>query len=107
MDEPRVDRPHALWWIAILGGMGLTGALALSATAHAWWEAHVTAWTPRPLLIAIFAAACLEHVRKALVAVREAERAGLQATSLAWGWQTLLLGWPSLRLLRARTRRAA
>jgi hypothetical protein len=38
-------------------------------------------------------------------AVRIAERAGLQRTSLAWGWQTLLLGFPSLDLLEKRVER--
>jgi hypothetical protein len=39
-------------------------------------------------------------------AVRMAERAGLHQTSMAWGWQTLLLGFPSLGLLERRIERA-
>jgi hypothetical protein len=37
-------------------------------------------------------------------AVRIAERAGLRASSLAWGWQTFLLGFPSLARLEQRIR---
>ena len=40
--------------------------------------------------------------------VRIAERAGLHETSMAWGWQTFLLGFPSLGLLeRGQAERAA
>jgi deazaflavin-dependent oxidoreductase (nitroreductase family) len=35
-------------------------------------------------------------------AVRMAERAGLQRTSMAWGWQTFALGFASLRMLAER-----
>ena len=31
-----------------------------------------------------------------------AERAGLRETAMGWGWQTLLLGFPSLDLLEQR-----
>jgi hypothetical protein len=47
----------------------------------------------------------MEHVRKAIKAVRTAEAAGLHATSAAWGWQTFTLGAPSLRLLKKRVDR--
>ena len=97
-----VDRPHWGWWVAILGGMTLTGVLALSPAAHAAWSEAVTVWTPRWLLGSIFAWAVLVHVQKGMVAVRLAERAGLHATSTAWGWQTFALGFASLRLLRRR-----
>ncbi|MCZ6782381.1 MAG: NAD-dependent epimerase/dehydratase family protein [Proteobacteria bacterium] len=97
-----VDRPHWGWWVAILGGMTLTGVLALSPAAHAAWSEAVTVWTPRWLLGTIFVWAVLVHVHKGMVAVRLAERAGLHATSTAWGWQTFALGFASLRLLRRR-----
>lgn len=62
----------------------------------------MTRWTPRWLLAPLLAWAVLEHVRKALLALRAAERAGLHQSSLGWGWQTFLLGFPSLALLRRR-----
>jgi 3beta-hydroxy-delta5-steroid dehydrogenase/steroid delta-isomerase len=104
-DTEIVDRPHWLWWIAILGGMAATGALAISATAYAWWSARVTPWIPRAAIGAVFVWACGLHAWKGLRAVRLAERAGLRETSLAWGWQTLLLGFASLRLLERRAAR--
>lgn len=97
-----VDRPHWGWWASILGGMTLLGVLTLSPSAHAAWQSQVTTWTPRWLLGGIFVGACLLHVYKGLKAVRMAEQAGLHQTSMGWGWQTLALGFASLRLLRKR-----
>ncbi len=101
----RVDRPHWAYWLAIPFGMGLTAVLAFSGDAHALWEANVTTWTPRWLLAGIFVWAAGVHVYKGMKAVRSAERAGLHQTSLSWGWQTFLLGFPSLGLLEKRVER--
>ena len=97
-----VDRPHWGWWLSIGVGMGLLGTLAISSGAHDLWREHVTVWTPRWLLGIVFVCAVLEHVRKAMEAVRLAERAGLSETSRRWGWQTFALGFASLRLLKRR-----
>jgi len=48
----------------------------------------------------------LTQLHKGLKAGRLAERAGLHDTSIAWGWQTLLLGFPSMNLLLPRIERA-
>ncbi len=100
-----LDRPHWGWWVAIPAGMGLLGVLALSPTAHAAWQDAIGPWTPRPLLLATFAWAVGLHVWKGLRAVQLAERLGLRRTALAWGWQTFLLGFASLRLLERRAER--
>lgn len=100
-----VDRPHWAWWLAIPFGMALLAVLAFDAGAHAWWAAHVTSWTPRWLLQPIFVWAALLHVYKGMKAVRLAERAGLHASSMGWGWQTFLLGFASLGLLEKRIER--
>jgi len=97
-----VERPHWAWWVVILAGMTLTGALAISTAAYGWFAAHVTTLLPQPLIGAIFVWACWLHVKKGLRAVQMAERAGLRETSLGWGWQTFLLGFASLRLLEER-----
>ena len=106
-EHESVDRPHWAWWVMILAGMTLTGAFAISGSAHAWFAAHVTHWLPRPLVGAVFVWACWLHVRKGLRAVQIAERAGLHETALAWGWQTFLLGFASLGLLEARVAKRA
>ena len=101
----KVDRPHWAWWVAILPGMTLTGALAISDTAYDWLTANVTAWIPRAAIAATFVWACWLHVKKGLRAVQLAERAGLHETALGWGWQTFLLGFASLGLLEQRIAR--
>jgi hypothetical protein len=102
-----VERPHLAWWVAILAGMALTGTLAISDWAYGWFAAHVTALLPRSAIVAIFVWACWLHVKKGLLAVQLAERAGLHATALGWGWQTFLLGFASLGLLEKRIARRA
>jgi 3beta-hydroxy-delta5-steroid dehydrogenase/steroid delta-isomerase len=97
-----VDRPHWGWWVAILSGMACLGALAFDARAHALWSEAVTTWTPRWLLQGVFVWAVSLHVYKGMKAVRLAERAGLHATSMGWGWQTVALGFASLSLLEKR-----
>lgn len=101
-EHERVTRPHPAWWVAVLGGMGLLGLLALSPGAHAVWQSWIGPWTPRPLLLGIFGWALGLHVWKALRAVQLAERLGLSRTALGWGWQTFALGFASLRLLERR-----
>ena len=101
-EQEGVDAPHWAWWVAILAGMGATGALAISDACFGWFAAHVTGAIPQWAIGALFAWACWLHVKKGLRAVQLAERAGLRETSLAWGWQTFLLGFASLRLLERR-----
>ncbi len=101
-ERQQVDRPHWGWWVSIGSGMTLLGTLAISSDAHALWSQGVTTWTPRWLLGAVFVWAVLFHVYKGMKAVRMAERAGLEETSLGWGWQTFALGFASLRLLERR-----
>ena len=96
------ERPPWYWWLLIPTGMGLTALLALSSGAHGWWSTHITPWTPRWLLGGIFVWAALVHVRKGFKAARLARQAGLESDAFGWGWQTFLLGFPSLGLLEKR-----
>ncbi len=98
-----VERPATGWWVAILSGMGLLGLIAHRRRVWEWWSRRVTSAVPRPVYRAVFWVAVGLHVGEAAYAVRDAERDGRSASSLRWGFQTLLLGFPSLRLLRRRT----
>ncbi len=104
-ERETVERPHWGWWALIPSGLGLLGVLALSPSAHAAWQGWVGPWTPRPLLLGVFAWAVGLHVWKALRAVQLAEKLGLSRSALAWGWQTFALGFASLRLLERRAER--
>ena len=97
-----VDRPALGWWLAIEGGLGLLALVALSPAAYALWATRVTGAFSQSRLLALLVVSLLVHVGEALYARRIAQRLGLAADG--WFWQTLALGFPSLRLLRARAR---
>lgn len=94
---PRVVRPHLAWWLAIFGGLGLTFALALSQTAYDAFTSVVPLFS-RAVVRAIAVGALAAHVGEGLYAYARAKTAKLP-TAAGWGWQTLMLGYPSLRLL--------
>src|SRR5262245_2315888 len=100
-----VERPHWALGLAIAGGLGGLGVLALSPAAHAALEAGLGPWAPRPLRRALFAWALGLHAWQGLRAVQLAERRGLRRSALRWGFQTLVLGFASLRLLERRAAR--
>ena len=102
-----VDRPGLIWWVLVIGGLGLTFALAVSADAYAWMSATVPGFSavlPRAVVQWIALAAALVHVAEGLYAYFLARRIGASASATEWAGQTLLLGFPSLRLLLARAR---
>jgi len=99
------ERPHVGWWIAILSGMTLLGVLAFSSGAYAVWARLAGSWLPQAAMRWIFYVACALHVGEASYAVALARRLALPVAR--WGTQTLLLGFPSLRLLIQRRRAAA
>ena len=100
-----VDRPHPGWWVAVLGGLGATAVLAFDRGVYDLWSRHVTGVFSRTVLGAILVAALLTHLVEALSAQRVARRAGLETAARGWFWQTLALGFPSLRLLLRRAPR--
>jgi len=107
MGTESIDHPPVGWWVAVLGGMGLLAVLAFNPGAYAAWCELVTAALPQGLLRGIFLVAVLLHVAEGIYALRVAQRAGFGAQSTAWCVQTLMLGFPSLRLLLRRAQRAA
>jgi len=102
--EATVERPPVVTWVAVLGGMGLLGALCLSSSAYALWAEHVTGALSQGLLRWIFGLAIAAHVAEAIAAYRLARRLGDRGSASAWFWQTLMLGYFSLGLLRRRAR---
>lgn len=97
--------PALVWWILIPIGLGLTAALALSDGTRALLPAAVGAILTPTLMRIILAVALGLHVLEGSFAMSRAKMRGLPAA--AWGAQTLLLGYPSLRLLLWRTRDGA
>jgi 3beta-hydroxy-delta5-steroid dehydrogenase/steroid delta-isomerase len=103
MESDEVERPAVGWQVAVLGGLGLLFALAFVPEAHAFWRKHVGPMFPRRVLQGIAAVAIGLHVGEAGYAYTLAKREGM-ATAGRWAWQTLLFGYPSLRLLNRRIR---
>ena len=102
-----VDRPHAAWWIAIVGGLALCGLLGFSTAAYTAFATHVTAAVPKWLFATIFVVSYVLHLGEALYAHRLARQKGLNASAPAWAVQTFLIGFPSLRLLQSRAQSAS
>ena len=99
-----MDRPHLGWWLAIVGGIGALAVVAVHPGAYAWWARNVTTLLSPALLQVVLVATVAIHLVEALYARRLALRIGLDAAAGGWFWQTLTLGFPSLRLLRRRAR---
>lgn len=102
-----VERPALGWWVSILSGMGLLGLIAHLDRVWRLWSRRVTPTVPRPVYQVVFWIAVGLHVGEGTAAVGIAERNGRATSSLRWGFQTLLLGFPSLRLLRRQVARSA
>lgn len=97
-----LEHPPLGWWVAILAGLAINAAVAFDSSAYAWWCTHVTAVLSQGLVQAIFIAAVVTHVAEATYALRLAQHRGHGNSAGGWFVQTLLLGFPSLRLLRRR-----
>ncbi len=80
----------------------MLGLLAVHPGAYSAWCERVTAAFTQGVLRVIFALALLTHLAEAVYALRLARRAGLGSSAVGWCVQTVMLGYPSLRLLRRR-----
>ena len=102
MSDDGFEVPHPGWWIAIVLGLATLGVVAFHDASWAVWSRWVTGALPRGLLQVVFVLSVAAHLGEALYARRLARRIGLERTAGRWFWQTLCLGFPSLRLLRRR-----
>ena len=102
-----IVRPHLITWILVLGGMTLTGVLAYSTAAYQWWYESVTTLLTVGTLRVIFIVAVALHVIEAVAAYLLAMKSGRGETALGWAFQTFLMGYFSLGLLRRQIRRGA
>lgn len=100
---PGVRRPAAGWWIAVLGGMAVLAAVAYVPPVHRWWRRASRVPVAPGAYRALLGAAVATHAVEAAAAARLAWRAGPGTDVPGWTLQTMALGFPSLRLLRAGT----
>ena len=100
----QIEKPNAIWWLLIVPPMALLAVLAASPeSAQQWREASHLPLT-QGVYQWIFALAMLAHAGEAAFAWRLASRSAQAPLRAAWSLQTLILGYPSLRLLLARLR---
>ena len=104
MAPMQIARPHLIWWLLIVPPMALLAVLSTSPVfAQAWQDlAHLP--LSQPIYQWIFALAMLAHVGEGAYAWRLAGQSLQAPLRWQWGLQTLVLGYPSLRLLLARLR---
>ena len=94
----RLETPAVGWFVLLDGGLVVLATLALNRRAHDALAARVPLvprWALRRLLVMALAV----HAAEGVGAAHLARRRGLDPS--AWGLQTLVVGFPSLRKLRA------
>ena len=102
----KVERPHILWWVSIVGGLTILGLQGFSDTFYAWWVAHVNALPAQGTMAWIFLALIPIHVGEAIYCWRLSNRLGTPGASVQWALQTFVIGFPSTWLLMKRARLA-
>jgi hypothetical protein len=103
--EDSIERPAAIWWVLVLGGLTTLAFQSWNAPFYAWWTSHVN-WLPGQAVMAWIFVACIPiHVGEALYVYVAAPKSGLVRSRVAWAVQTLLLGYPSTHLFRKRAAR--
>jgi hypothetical protein len=102
-----VERPRLVWWVFVLGGLTVLGFQGFSTDFYSWWVLHVN-WLPgKRTMAGVFIACVPIHVVEAIYVHRLALRLGMHESAVGWSVQTLLLGYPSTRLIRNRARKDA
>jgi hypothetical protein len=102
----KVERPHLLWWIAVIGGLTLLATQGFSPSFYEWWTATVNPLPSRSILAGIVIACIPIHLAEAIYCFRLSNRLGTPAASMGWAVQTFFIGFPSTRLIMKRARPA-
>ena len=103
----RVERPHPLWWAAIVGGLTILALQGFSSSFYEWWTQHLHALPGQSMLAWIFLACIPLHIGEALFCWRLSNRLGTPRASAGWALQTFVIGFPSTWLLLRRARTGA
>jgi Domain of unknown function (DUF4499) len=98
----KVDRPHPLWWVAIVGGLTILGLQGFSPAFYGWWVTQVNALPAQSTMAWIFLACIPLHVGEAIYCWRLSNRLGTPGASAQWALQTFVIGFPSTWLLMKR-----
>ena len=100
----KVERPHILWWVSIVGGLTILGLQGFNSAFYAWWVAHLNALPAQGTMAWIFLSLVPIHVGEAIYCWRLSNRLGTPDASTQWALQTFVIGFPSTWLLMKRAR---
>jgi hypothetical protein len=96
---PELQRPSFLWFVLLDGGILVLARLALNQRAHqSATELSGSKLPPQSALKKLLVGTAVVHVGEAIMAGRMARRRGISPRG--WRLQTLVVGFPSLLLLR-------
>ena len=102
--EDRIERPHIVWWVVVIGGIILFALWALSTPFYEWYQSTVHPLPSQTLVGWMLIALLPIHTFEAVYVVRLARKLGLVESAPLWGLQTLILGYPSTKLMLDRAR---
>jgi hypothetical protein len=95
----RFERPALFWYALLDSGIASLAVLASSQGAYDTVSSRLPV-PPRSLLQAAVVGTVLVHVGEATFAYRTAKAAGMDRSAGRWAREALLVGFPSLLLLR-------
>ena len=104
--EDRVDHPHPVWWVLVLGGLTLLAFIALDADFYLAYTAAVHPLPGQTFMLWILIGCAPIHLFEGWYAWRVANRLGLSGSAAGWALQCFMLGYPSTHLLLKRKRAA-
>jgi len=99
-NHDRFERAAPLWYVAIDGGLAFSALMAMSQTAYDAVSSRVP-MPPRGLAKAFWYGSILVHVGEASYAYKTAKAAGMDRTAGRWAAETMIIGFPSIRKLKA------
>ena len=102
--EDRIEPPHLVWWVLVLGGIALLALQGLHAPFYAWYTTTLHPLPSQYVMTWILIACLPIHIAEAIYVFRLAHKIGLVESAPLWGLQTFMIGYPSTRLMLERAR---
>ncbi len=100
----RIEVPHLIWWVLVLGGIGILALQALHDPFYAWYTSTLHPLPGQDVMTWILVACLPIHIFEAVYVFRLAHELGLVESAPLWGLQTFMIGYPSTRLMLERAR---
>src|SRR5271166_3743268 len=72
-----LERPHAVWWILVIGGLTVLALQGFSAPFYSWWVSHVNPLPGQRVMRWVLFGCAPIHVYEALYVYATAEKLGM------------------------------